>query len=141
MAPTAVSTVSPFSWTGTTWSGDVLLNGAYQFGSNGTAPYDLYTIALHEAGHVFGLEDTAVGADSAMYQNYIGPRTGLSAQDIAAVLKPVGDEIEHCYMDRTLEVRGAGHLVKIAERFAQHFREEIVVLVAFRMARQSKPWC
>jgi len=85
LAPTAVSTASPFSWTGTTWSGDVLLNGAYQFGSDGKAPYDLYTIALHEAGHVFGLEDTAAGTDSAMYQNYLGPRTGLSAQDIADV--------------------------------------------------------
>jgi Matrixin len=85
LAPTAVSTASPFSWSGTTWSGDLLLNGAYQFGSNGQAPYDLYTIALHEAGHVFGLEDTAASTDSAMYENYIGPRTGLSAQDIADV--------------------------------------------------------
>ena len=85
LQPTAVSTASPFSWSGTTWSGDLLLNSAYQFGSNGQAPYDLYTIALHEAGHVFGLEDTAVSTDSAMYENYIGPRTGLSAQDIADV--------------------------------------------------------
>jgi Matrixin len=85
LAPTAVSTASPFSWSGTTWAGDLLLNSAYQFGSNGQAPYDLYTIALHEAGHVFGLQDTGVSTDSAMYENYIGPRTGLSAQDIADV--------------------------------------------------------
>jgi Matrixin len=85
LAPSAVSTASPFSWSGTTWSGDLLLNSLYQFGTNGQAAYDLYTIALHEAGHVFGLEDTNVSSASAMYDSYIGPRTGLSAQDIADV--------------------------------------------------------
>ncbi len=34
----------------------------------------------------------------------------LSAQDVTSQLRPVADAIEHCYMDRTAEVRGAGHL-------------------------------
>jgi predicted Zn-dependent protease len=81
----SVSTASPFSWTGTTWSGDMLLNSMYNFGLNGQGQYDLYTIALHEAGHALGLGDTAVGKDSAMYESYIGPRTGLSQQDVADI--------------------------------------------------------
>jgi hypothetical protein len=85
LAPTAVSTASPFSWSGTTWSGDLLLNSGYRFGSNSQAPYDLYTIALHEAGHVFGVQDTDASTASAMFENYLSPRTGLSAQDIADV--------------------------------------------------------
>jgi hypothetical protein len=34
----------------------------------------------------------------------------LTANDVHAVLKPVAGEIEHCYLDRTPEVRGAGQL-------------------------------
>jgi hypothetical protein len=81
----SVSTASPFSWTGTTWAGDMLLNSMYNFGLNGQGQYDLYTIALHEAGHALGLGDAAVGKDSAMYESYIGPRTGLSPQDVADI--------------------------------------------------------
>src|SRR5437660_1170497 len=39
LVPTAVSTASPFSWSGTTWSGDVLLNNLYNFGLNGQGQY------------------------------------------------------------------------------------------------------
>jgi hypothetical protein len=82
---TAVSTASPFSWTGTTWAGDLILNSNNNFGIGGQGQYDLYTIALHEAGHVLGLSDNTKDTHSAMYDSYIGPRTGLSAKDIAAV--------------------------------------------------------
>src|ERR1700730_1966875 len=36
----SVSTASPFSWTGTTWGGDMLLNSMYNFGLNGQGQYD-----------------------------------------------------------------------------------------------------
>src|SRR5438309_5696045 len=85
LASSAVSTASPLSWSGTTWSGDMLLNSLYNYAINGTGQYDLYTIALHEAGHVFGLEDTSVSTQSAMYQSYIGPRTGIDQQDITDI--------------------------------------------------------
>jgi hypothetical protein len=87
ISPTAVSTAQPFSWSGTTWSGDVLLNNLYKFGVGklSKGQYDLFTIALHEAGHALGLGDDNVDSSSAMYDAYIGPRTGLSSQDIADI--------------------------------------------------------
>jgi hypothetical protein len=75
---------SPFEVAGGTWSGDVKLNTAYTFGTGGAGQYDLYTILLHEAGHVFGLEHSADPA-SIMYEDYLGARTGLSAGDVAAL--------------------------------------------------------
>ncbi|MFL5243388.1 MAG: matrixin family metalloprotease [Gemmataceae bacterium] len=82
----AVSTASPFSWTGTTWAGDVVLNSNYKFNIGGKAgAYDLFTIALHEAGHVFGIEDNTTDTQSAMYGSYIGPRTGLGGPDLADI--------------------------------------------------------
>jgi hypothetical protein len=84
LQPTAVSTAQPFSWSGTTWAGDVVLNNNYTFGS-GKGQYDLYTVALHEAGHVFGIEDNTTDKKSAMYDAYTGPRTGLSGGDIADI--------------------------------------------------------
>jgi hypothetical protein len=84
LQPTAVSTAQPFSWSGTTWAGDMVLNNNYNFGS-GLGQYDLYTIALHEAGHVFGIEDNETNTQSVMYDEYIGPRTGLSTGDITDI--------------------------------------------------------
>lgn len=37
----------------------------------------------------------------------------LSAADVQAALKPIGNEIERCYMDRTAEIQGAGHLALV----------------------------
>lgn len=34
----------------------------------------------------------------------------LSAQDVEAQLKPVSSQIESCYLERTADVHGAGHL-------------------------------
>jgi len=82
---TAVSTADPFSWTGTTWAGDMILNSNDSYGVGGHGQYDLFTIALHEAGHILGVEDNATNTQSAMYGSYIGPRTGLSSQDIADI--------------------------------------------------------
>ena len=85
IAPSAVSTAQPFSWSGTTWSGDMLLNSLYNFGIGGSGQYDLYTIALHEAGHTLGVGDNTTNTGSAMYDAYLGPRSGLGSEDIANI--------------------------------------------------------
>jgi hypothetical protein len=62
-------------------SGDVVVNTAAGFGSNG---YDLSTVLLHEAGHAFGLPDNNDPA-SVMYTYYQGTETSLAPEDIAAI--------------------------------------------------------
>jgi hypothetical protein len=82
LASTALAIGEPFSWTGTTWSGDIELNSNYAFsigGGSGTS--DLFSVVLHESGHSFGLPDESSNQSSVMYPVYT-LRTGLSGQDI-----------------------------------------------------------
>jgi hypothetical protein len=79
MATDAVALGTPYAPTAGTWAGDVKLNSAVTFGPGG---HDLFSVMLHEAGHVFGL-DHGDDPGSAMCEQYLGPRTGLSADDIA----------------------------------------------------------
>jgi len=85
-----VATTNFFSWTGSTWHGNMILNSNYNFGINGSGQYDLFTVALHEAGHVFGFDDETTDPQSVMYANYTGPRTGLAAEDIVALRAEYG---------------------------------------------------
>lgn len=83
----SLANVSAFDWSVGTWAGDLLFNTRARFAKVGTAPTtatDIFTVALHEAGHVFGMAHSDDPA-SAMSERYTGPKTGLTAADIAAV--------------------------------------------------------
>jgi hypothetical protein len=77
-----VASSQPYNPAAGTLSGDVLLNTEYPFGLQQANAYDLYTVALHEAGHVFGFPDETTDPTSVMYRDYLGPRTGPSAGDV-----------------------------------------------------------
>jgi hypothetical protein len=82
LASTAEAISSPFELDAGTWSGDVLLNSSTSFSLGGNN--DLFSVAIHEAGHVFGLDDNTNPA-SVMDESYLGVRTGLGAADVAAL--------------------------------------------------------
>src|SRR5207244_3728623 len=76
---------APFEYSGSTWTGDVILNSSVNFGvGNGGAAYDLYSVLLHEAGHVFGLDHNTADPQSVMREAY-AYHTGLSASDVSAL--------------------------------------------------------
>jgi Matrixin len=93
-----VADSQPFSWTGTTWSGDVVLSTRYQFGVGGAGgPYDLFATMIHEAGHVFGFDENPADPQSVMYPTYEGLQQ-LDAGDIAG--------LQHLYGVRQLDSFG-----------------------------------
>jgi hypothetical protein len=67
-----------------TRTGDIILNSNYNFGVGAGADRDLYTVFLQEAGHTLGIGNSP-NTSSAMYEFYLGPRTGLSAEDIGRI--------------------------------------------------------
>ena len=86
-APTDASAAAlaiPFDVTAGSWAGDLRFNSGASFGTNGQGAYDVFTVALHEAGHVLGLDGNS-DSTSALDDTYTGPRTGLSAADVSAL--------------------------------------------------------
>ncbi|HKA08088.1 MAG TPA: matrixin family metalloprotease, partial [Gemmataceae bacterium] len=81
-----------FSWSGTTLSGDVVFNSSASFGIGlDSSRYDIFSLMLHEAGHVFGL-DHSTATSSVMNENYRYLQ-GLSAVDIAALRAMYGARV------------------------------------------------
>lgn len=76
-----LATAAPPDLFAGTWSGDIFLNTAYQFGIGDPNSLDIFTIMLHEAGHAFGLPESD-SLDSVM-SDYFGFRNSLSTTDIA----------------------------------------------------------
>jgi hypothetical protein len=96
MSNDAIASGAPFSWTGTTFAGDLMFNSTCLFttgtiglsatlgGAASTSGYDLYTVAVQEAGHIFGIDNSA-DPGSVMYTTYTAPHSGLSAGDVAGI--------------------------------------------------------
>jgi hypothetical protein len=79
MAPDALSVSVPNDPTlSSTWTGDVLINSNDLFGGSNL---DVFSVLLHEAGHVFGIGDS-MDPNSPMFSQYTGAQT-LTSQDIA----------------------------------------------------------
>jgi hypothetical protein len=77
-------TNTQFQWSGTTWSGDIVVNSAFKFSLTG-GTNDLYTCMLNEVGNVLGVLDSHTDTTSGVYYQYIGAKTGINAHDLADV--------------------------------------------------------
>lgn len=88
-----------FDYNSKTWAGDMLLNSRFDFGIGDH--HDLYSVALHEAGHSFGLPDDHEDSDSVLYARYQGQYTGLAPEDIAALRSLYGERQNDAYEGST----------------------------------------
>jgi hypothetical protein len=84
MSGTGIAIATPYDVTAGTLAGDIVLNTSFLFKMGGGAGYDLYSIMLHEMGHVLGMDHSTDQA-SPMFAQYMGVSSGLTASDIAAV--------------------------------------------------------
>jgi Matrixin len=73
-----------------TRAGDLTFNSTQPFGIGEGNAYDLYSITLHEAGHIFGLAGST-DPTSAMYQLADRVRSGLNPTDIETIQKLYGN--------------------------------------------------
>jgi hypothetical protein len=84
LAGDACALATPFDPTAGTRAGDIVFNSSMHFTDKGGHRFDLFTVALHEFGHAFGLPDSTEDT-SVMYEHYQGKMPGLSPEDVQAI--------------------------------------------------------
>jgi len=88
-----------FDYDAKTWAGDMVLNSRFRFGI-GNIPdeqNDLFSVALHEAGHSFGFPDQNTDPTSVLYARYQGVYSGLSSADKLALRALYGARPDDAY--------------------------------------------
>ena len=97
LSPGVVAIGTPYDPSTGTLSGDIIINSNADFNPSDPGSYDLYSVVLHEAGHVFGFADSS-DPSSFMYNVYQGPVTGLAPGAVPALQAlygaPVADASE-----------------------------------------------
>jgi hypothetical protein len=88
LAPDAAALAEPFELAAGTRSGDVWFNSSLPFAVGGATGNDIFTVALHEAGHVLGIPESD-DPTSAMFDQAVA-RLGLNASDVASLVALYG---------------------------------------------------
>ena len=80
----ALGFAMPFDTSSGSWAGDVELNSNVLFSLGGSPGTDLFSVALHEAGHALGIDGSTDPA-SPMFQTLSSTHGSLTASDLASI--------------------------------------------------------
>ncbi|MCA9246848.1 MAG: matrixin family metalloprotease [Planctomycetales bacterium] len=102
MADDVLAVANPYDpFIANTWVGDVFLNSANQFDLfSPESIYDLFTVVLHEAGHVYGIGHSQ-DADSAMFPQFVDKVTQLTEEDVDTLIGLYGVRREDAWEQAT----------------------------------------
>ena len=113
-----------------TFSGDMVFNSNAPISIGGA--YDLFSVALHEAGHSFGFPDEPTDPTSVMYTTY-QTATGLGQDDVAAIQSmygspsgdPFGGGVTNSTVSTAFDLTRYGNLTNVGADISQTGGSEV----------------